>query len=197
MGRAAPAAISPVPAISSRRLESSFPPVQRVEGKHPSYPHSFSASLMTTVSYSRLCSLGARQRCGHPGQQHGRRMPPSILSMPTAMRRCRVASCLGEVTQQIHSLRASGVSSGQSFRTVACAPMALRRSAGNSCTVPPASLGVVMLYMFVLLARSARRRRLDAGPLEGIRPFPKGEILGDLSVAEHEAIGETSAAPRG
>src|SRR5215475_8041297 len=43
------------------------------------------------------------QRCGHPGQQHGLRMPPRILSMPTSMRRFLVASCLAEVTQQIHS----------------------------------------------------------------------------------------------
>ncbi len=124
-------------------------------------------------------------------------MPPCSLSMPTAIRRCRVASCLGEVTQQIHSLRASGVRSGQSFLTVPLAPMALRKSAGSRCTVPPASLGVVMRNTFVLYLRSGRRWLLDAGPLEGIGSFPEGEILGDLSVAEHKAIGETSATPCG
>ena len=71
------------------------------------------------------------QRCGHPGQQHGRRMPPSILSMPTSMRRFRVASCLAEVTQQIHSFRASGVISAQSLLAVALDTMARRKSAGN------------------------------------------------------------------
>jgi hypothetical protein len=71
------------------------------------------------------------QRCGHPGQQHGLRMPPRILSMPTSMRRFLVASCLAEVTQQIHSFRASGVISAQSLLAVAVDLMALRKSAGS------------------------------------------------------------------
>jgi len=71
------------------------------------------------------------QRCGHPGQQHGLRMPPRILSMPTSMRRFLVASCLAEVTQQIHSFRASGVISAQRLLAVALDSMALRKSAGS------------------------------------------------------------------
>jgi hypothetical protein len=64
--------------------------------------------------------------------------------MPTSMRRFRVASCFAEVTQQIHSFRASGVISDQRFLAVALDSMALRKSAGSLCTVPFASLGAVM-----------------------------------------------------
>jgi len=77
------------------------------------------------------------QRCGQPGQQQGRRMPPCILSMPTLMRRSRVASCLADVTQQIHSFRASGVISPHRLLAAALDSMAFRKSAGSSCTVPP------------------------------------------------------------
>lgn len=82
---------------------------------------------------------GALQRCGHPGQQHGLRMPPRILSMPTSMRRFLVASCLAEVTQQIHSFRASGVISAHRLLAVALDSRAFRKSAGNLWTVPSAS----------------------------------------------------------
>jgi len=78
------------------------------------------------------------QRCGHPGQQHGRRMPPRSLSMPTSMRRFLVAAFLAEVTQQIHSFRASGVISAQRRLATAFDSMALRKSAGSSWIVPPA-----------------------------------------------------------
>ena len=60
--------------------------------------------------------------------------------MPTSMRRFLVASCLAEVTQQIHSFRASGVISVHRHLAVALDSMAFRKSAGNLCTVPPASL---------------------------------------------------------
>ena len=80
------------------------------------------------------------QRCGHPGQQHGLRMPPRILSMPTSMRRFLVASCLAEVTQQIHSFRANVVISAQRLLAVALDSMAFRKSSGSLCTVPPAIL---------------------------------------------------------
>jgi hypothetical protein len=78
------------------------------------------------------------QRCGHPGQQHGLRMPPRSLSMPTSMRRFLVSSFLADVTQQIHSFRASGVISVQTLFAAALDLMAFRKSAGSLCTVPPA-----------------------------------------------------------
>jgi hypothetical protein len=37
----------------------------------------------------------------------------------------------------------------------------------------------------------------DAGPLEGLGPFPEREILDDLAITKHEAIGKSSANPFG
>ena len=84
------------------------------------------------------------QRCGHPGQQHGLRMPPRSLSMPTSMRRLLVSSFLADVTQQIHSFRASGVISTQRLLAAALDSMALRRSAGSVWIVPPVIFFVVI-----------------------------------------------------
>jgi hypothetical protein len=58
--------------------------------------------------------------------------------MPTSMRRFLVSSFLADVTQQIHSFRASGVISAQTLFAVEFDSMARRKSAGSSWTVPPA-----------------------------------------------------------
>lgn len=52
------------------------------------------------------------------------------------MRRLRVVACFAEVTQQIHSFRASGVRSSQAARTVASEPSAKRKSVGVLWTGP-------------------------------------------------------------
>src|SRR5262249_12704351 len=78
-------------------------------------------------------------RWTQPGQQQGRRIPPISLSIPTSMRRLRVSACLADSTQQIHSLRESGVSPSQTSRAFGAALKASCRSAGISCTTPPAS----------------------------------------------------------
>ena len=52
------------------------------------------------------------------------------------MRRLLVSSFLAEVTQQIHSLRASGVMSVHRFFTLVSVSIALRKSAGILCTAP-------------------------------------------------------------
>jgi hypothetical protein len=67
-------------------------------------------------------------------------MPPRSLSMPTSMRRFLVSSFLADVTQQIHSFRASGVISVQSLFAAALDSMPFRKSAGSLCTVPPVSI---------------------------------------------------------
>ena len=86
----------------------------------------------------------AAQRCGQPGQQHGLRIPLRILSRPTSMRRFLVSSFLAEVTQQIHSFRASGVMATQRLFTAASDSMALRKSGGSLWTVPSViALGVM------------------------------------------------------
>lgn len=52
------------------------------------------------------------------------------------MRRSLVSSRLADSTQQIHSLRASGVMCVHASRAGESAVNAFRRSAGNLCTVP-------------------------------------------------------------
>lgn len=54
------------------------------------------------------------------------------------MRRFLVSSFLADVTQHIHSLRASGVMLAHTSTTVASDSIALRKSAGILCTVPEA-----------------------------------------------------------
>src|ERR1044072_5600627 len=51
----------------------------------------------TSEQRAKEIQRGVVQRCGHPGQQQGRRSPLCILSIPTSIRRLRVASCLAEV----------------------------------------------------------------------------------------------------
>jgi hypothetical protein len=66
-----------------------------------------------------------------PIQQQGRRILPRILLKPTAICFSLVASCFTVITQQIHSLRASGVISAHSFFTLGSELIALLKSAGN------------------------------------------------------------------
>lgn len=54
------------------------------------------------------------------------------------MRRFLVSSFLADVTQHIHSLRASGVMVAHTSVTIASDSIALRKSAGMRCTVPEA-----------------------------------------------------------
>ena len=83
-----------------------------------------------------------RSRCLHPGQQQGLRMPSSNSSWVRRMRRVRVAACLASSTQQMNSLRASGVMSFHAASAVGFAASADCRSAGISWTTPP---GIVWL----------------------------------------------------
>ncbi len=100
------------------------------------------------------------QRCGQPAQQQGRRMPLRILSKPTVMRRFLVSSFLADVTQQIHSLRASGVMSAHTSFTTGSDSIARRKSAGTRCTAP---VRASLLVMFpVPLSRDSVSKRLHA-----------------------------------
>ena len=60
------------------------------------------------------------------------------------MRCLRVSSFLPDVTQQIHSLRASGVISAHRLLAAASDSMALRKSEGSLWIVPPESALVGM-----------------------------------------------------
>ena len=63
-------------------------------------------------------------------------MPFRILSIPTSMRRALVASCLGEMTQQIHSLRARGVMSRQVARAAGSPELAVPRIVRRIAEIP-------------------------------------------------------------
>jgi hypothetical protein len=95
------------------------------------------ASRCAKPALARKRSEQNDQRCGQPGQQHGRRIP-SLSSEHTLSTCCRlVSSFFTETVQQIHSLRASGVMSSHAASAFASDASAFRRSAGRSCTTPP------------------------------------------------------------
>jgi hypothetical protein len=93
------------------------------------------------------------QRWGQPAQQQGRRMPLRILSSPTLMRWRLVSSFLADVTQQIHSLRASGVISAHTSVTIGSDPIASRKSAGILCIIARLLLAKIIGCGTVKLSR--------------------------------------------
>lgn len=70
-------------------------------------------------------------RCVQPAQQQGLRIPPDIFDIALVIRILRVSASFPDVTQQIHSLRASGVISCQSASTFDDAEIACLKSAGS------------------------------------------------------------------
>ena len=85
---------------------------------------------------------------------------PARASSWTArwIRRLRVVLCLAEMTQQIHSLRASGVRSFQAARVVASELRTLRTSAGVLCR------GAGLLSLFTGSPGDCRLPRFMPGP---------------------------------
>lgn len=73
----------------------------------------FSASMTAMGAKRTFFRDPECQRCGQPGQQHGRRFPSLRLEQPQLMRLRLVSGFFGDSIQQIHSLRASGVMSCQ------------------------------------------------------------------------------------
>ena len=65
-----------------------------------------------------------------------------------------VSIFLPDVTQHIHSLRASGVISFHNLSAMGVEIRAFRRSGGNLCTTPPA---ISFLFMWVLIGFRDRR----------------------------------------
>ena len=81
-------------------------------------------------------------RCGHPGQQHGRRFPAISCDFALSICSFLVSSFFGEIIQQIHSLRASGVISFQAAK-VALEPVSIfLKSGGTLWTTPVEILGM-------------------------------------------------------
>ena len=78
------------------------------------------------------------------------------------MRRFLVSSFLADVTQHIHSLRASGVMLAHTSVTIASDSIALRKSAGILCTVPEAiGRRAIVPGVYRSLAVSEIRRRIS------------------------------------
>jgi hypothetical protein len=65
-------------------------------------------------------------------------MPPVSFEIPFFIRMSLVSAFLPEVTQHIHSLRASGVISSHTASALGEAAKAFLKSAGNLCIVPEA-----------------------------------------------------------
>src|SRR5215469_6012711 len=76
------------------------------------------------------------QRWGQPGQQQGRRIPSLSCLRTRSMCCLLVSGFLTEITQQIHSLRASCVISSHFARAAGSEMRTLRKSAGTLCTAP-------------------------------------------------------------
>lgn len=89
-----------------------------------------------------------------PIQQHGRRLPS--FSWLTTRSTCsfRVSANFTKVTQQIHSLRASGVRPCHNAKAARSAPRALRKSAGKVWAVPGA---ILCLAIYLLISFQFRR----------------------------------------
>lgn len=78
-------------------------------------------------------------------------MPLLSFEMDLAMRIFLVSAFFPEVTQQIHSLRASGVMSSHATRAVGAEAMALRKSVGSLCT-----LSVEVPFFIIKLVRQKK-----------------------------------------
>src|SRR6478672_11799384 len=93
------------------------------------------------------------QRCGQPGQQQGRRIP-SLSSLRTRSICCLLVSVLlTEITQQIHSFRASGVICSHFSRATGSEIRTFRKSAGSLCTAPREIALLAMRSFYIDLIR--------------------------------------------
>jgi hypothetical protein len=97
--------------------------------------------LLITHFCEELIALSVRWM--QPIQQQGRRLPSRSSSQVRRTRRFLVSNCFAFSTQQINSLRARGVISSHRLRTPLVDTIALCRSAGILCTVPPEILVAV------------------------------------------------------
>lgn len=108
---------------------------------------------------------GLSFRWTQPYQQQGRRIPS--LSSEHTRSTCsrRFSGCLTEKTQQIHSLRASGVISSHAVSALESAAKALRKSAGRSCATPPGIFLVIRKLYTGASAMALNQKHLDPPPV--------------------------------
>src|SRR3989344_7537109 len=95
-----------------------------------------------------------------PAQQQGLRIPPLSFESAFSIRIPLVSAFLSDVTQQIHSLRASGVISSHVVRTAGEEVMAFRKSSGILCTTPPAILLLVMRLFYQIFPTKGKTSAL-------------------------------------
>src|SRR3989344_6887467 len=88
------------------------------------------------------------QRCMQPAQQHGLRMPPFSFERAFLIRIFLVSAFLPDITQHIHSLRASGVISSHTANALGVEVRHARKSCGILCTTPPATPFLVMPLVY-------------------------------------------------
>lgn len=97
-------------------------------------------------------------------------MPLRILSRPTVIRRFLVSSFLADVTQHIHSLRASGVISVQASFTMGSDSIALRKSAGI-LTITLVALSCLIIFSISFLSHAIDAARTPNGVFTASRVF--------------------------
>jgi len=128
--------------------------VWRLLSSSPFLPYlDFLDRLSSTYCTEGLTGLSLRWI--QPSQQHGRRIPS--LSSVIVLLTCSflVSSFLTKVTQQIHSLRASGVRSSHIASAALSEVRAFRKSMGNLCTTPAE---IVLLISWFYQTGGFRRR---------------------------------------
>ncbi len=115
------------------------------------------------------------RRCGHPGQQHGRFFPSSTSSCSRARRLARVGSCLAEIVQQIHSLRASGVSACHFAASAASLSSNASSSGGSACRKSGSAGAAIPGQAACASSRSMRSQFSTSSPtcLFFTSPFPR------------------------
>src|SRR5665213_2913066 len=135
------------------------------------------------------CYLPVRSRCLHPGQQQGRRWPSSSSSLVRRIRRSRVISCFASSTQQMNSLRASGVMSFQASSAVELAVSASRRSPGSWCTAPPGTRGVLTPSAFGKVGKITLGLPIPTHAFDGLLPpalhLPQGTFVRRVTAGDH------------
>src|SRR2546421_4288228 len=91
--------------------------------------------LLSTQRTEGLSSLSLRWM--QPSQQHGRRFPASRSDRNRSTCWLLVSAFFGQSTQQIHSLRATGVRVSHAARTFGLAIRTRLKSTAAGCSTPP------------------------------------------------------------
>src|SRR3989344_5271321 len=158
-----------MPSISSNMRKRSSQKNSRFCGKNKN-PRSHRGFLFLNLWTAYF------QRWMQPAQQQGLRFPSISSARVLSIRRLLVSGCLADSTQQIHSLRASGVISSHASSAFGKEVRAFRKSIGTLCATPvaispPASLCEVLRAGFLVIGYFIIC--LNLGCLSGFEPEPR------------------------